>query len=71
MREALVAPVAVNDLEVRPGDEPPISKVDQFVLVVHSGFPSLFVSGCCNTRKGLSGGFDLGTNEGNTVSPEV
>ena len=71
MREASVAPVAVDDLEVSPGDEPPISEIDEFVLVVHSGFPSLFVSGCCNTRKGLSGGFDLGTNEGNTVSPEV
>ena len=34
-------PVSVDDLEVSPGDYPPVGEIDEFVLVVHSGFPSL------------------------------
>jgi len=41
---ALVAPVAVDDFEVSPTDKPAVCEIDEFVLVLHSGFPSLLCS---------------------------
>ena len=42
--EASLFPVSVDDLEVSPTNEPSIGEVNEFVLVVHSGFPSLLCS---------------------------
>ena len=65
------ASAVLHHLEPEPATDPSHYETVDELCIGHSGFPSLDVSRCCNTGEGRGGGFDLGTNEGNTVSPEV